>query len=813
MDKEKGQFYICFKYLLCISLVVFGLLTSLSIKAEQKKQVLANKLKTSQNVAELIPLLLEIKLNETLLPGIVHCYKDSSGRIWVSPNDLLDWHIRLPPYAPIIYHHQKLYSLDGYAGIRYKLDQYAMQLSIQAPAGVFALQSFDPYDTRLGALRPSDPGAFINYDGVALRNNSSGVNQTNLSALLGLGLFNRLGVGTANVLAYNKFSNDITTITQPNKLLRLDTTWTLDKPEKIASWRFGDAITGSTTWSGAARFAGIQYATNFTTQPNLVTFPLPGYQGEASIPSTVDVFVNSVLNQERMVNNGPYTFNNIPVISGAGTVQIVTQDILGRSQVVSFPYYASPLLLKPNLVNFSYEAGFIRNNYALNSNDYGQPLGVATYQRGMTDHLTLGTHAEVLSDQQTLGFSANYLLNQYGIASLTVAGGHNSLGEGGLFALGFVRQGPQLSYGFNSTVTSVNYLQLGDQPETAAPSLTNQFFLGYSLEDYGSLSMSYTMVNSRNFTAAKGISTVPTARLLTATYSRNLFKNISLGVGFVGDLQNSQTNQAFITLVFAPDRSHIVSNYASWQNHQFQDALQLSKPVPLGSGYGYNVIASNNSSRYAGADFTVQNEIGAYTARLGKGQGQANYELDASGSAIYFAGNGFLARKLTNSFALVQVPDYSHVDVFYQHQLMGHTDRNGNLLITELLPYQENILEIEPTTLPLDTEITTITKTVTPYWYSGVVARFPVKHLQGVVVHLLTPSGKFVPVGAEVILKDDYEKTSYVVGYDGELYLPDVTTSTLNGSVNWSDKTHYFTLHVPRTTEAIIELGNVYVTD
>ena len=810
MDKQKNRFYNRFKYLLCFLLVVFGLLTSLNIKAEEDKQVLENKLKKTDDRAELIPLLVEVKLNDTLLPDIVHCYKDSLGHIWINSNDLLDWQIRLPSFPPVIYQQRKLYLLDSYSGLRYTLDQYAMQLSIRAAAKLFNSQFFDPYSKRLGALRPSDPGAFINYDGVALRNTTQGVNQTNVSALLGLGLFNRLGVGTANLLAYNKFANDITTInTQPNKLLRLDTTWTLDKPEKIASWRFGDAITGSTYWSGAARFAGIQYATNFNTQPNLVTFPLPGYQGEASIPSTVDVFVNSVLNQERMVNNGPYTFNNIPVISGAGTVQVVTQDILGRSQVVSFPYYASPLLLKPDLVNFSYEAGFVRSNYALNSNDYGRPLGVVTYQRGITENLTLGTHAEMLSDQQTLGFSANYLLSQYGVASLALAGGHNSIGEGGLLALGFVRQGSQLSYGFNSTLTTANYLQLGTQPEAPSPSLINQFFLGYSLEDYGSLSMSYTMINTRDFNSNNGISTIPTARLLTGTYSRSLLHNISLSVGFVGDLRNSQTNQAFITLVFSPDNSHIVSNYASWQNRQFFDALQLTKPTPLGTGYGYNVIASNNSSRFAGADFTVQNEIGAYTARLGKGQGQANYELDASGSAIYFAGNGFLARKLTNGFALIQVPEYSGVDVFYQHQLMGHTNRNGNLLITKLLPYQENILEIEPTTLPLDTEIGAITKTVIPYYYSGVLARFPVKHLQGLVVHLLTPSGKFVPVGAEVTLKGDCEQTSYVVGYDGELYLPRVTHQMLNGVVKWDEKTSYFILNVPKSTEAIIELGNV----
>lgn len=810
MDKAKNRFYIGFKYSLVACFIVFCLLNSIVTEAKQGTGFLEEPPTTEKEKFYLIPLLLEIKLNESLLSDVTQAYKDNLGRVWIDGSVFRRWRMHLPRHRPFLYEGQKLYQLNWYPGLTYQLDQYAMQLSLQVPASLFTGQTFDPLSKRLGALRPKEPGAFLNYDMVGLKNNSPEINQTNLSALMGLGLFNRFGVGTADVLAYNKYANDITLLTnQSNKLVRLNTTWTLDEPEKIASWRFGDAITGSTYWSGAARFAGIQYATNFNTQPNLVTFPLPGYEGEAAIPSTVDVFVNSVLNQQQIVNNGPYIFNNIPVISGAGTVNIVTQDLLGRSQVVSFPYYASPLLLKPNLVNFSYEAGFIRDNYGVDSNDYGRFLGVATYQRGITDHLTLGGHAEVLFDQQTLSFSADYLVNQYGVASLAVSGGHNSLGEGGLLALGFVHQGAQFSYGFNTSLTTLNYLQLGDQPNTSPPSVINQLFFGYSLTDHGSLSTSYTMINSRNFNTANGFSNTPTARLLTASYSHNLYKNISLTIGFVGDLRNSQTNQAFLTLIFAPDINHTISNASNWQNHQFQDVLQFSKPIPLGTGYGYNLFASNNSSRYAGADITMQNEIGAYTARLGQGRGLASYELDASGSVIYFAGNGFLARKLTNSFALVQVPDFPNIDVFYENQLMGHTDKAGNLLITQLLPYQENSIAIEPTTLPLDTQIGMTTQTAVPYFSSGVLVKFPVKRMQGAVIHLLAPNGKSVPVGAELVLNTDHACMTYPVGYEGEVYIPDINDSTLVGSVHWDNHVYYFAVNIPKTDDPIIELGGV----
>ncbi len=368
MDTVKNRLCIGFKFVLIACFITFSLI-SVESNAKLEKEFLTKHAPQKKAKMKMVPLLLEIKLNGSLLPGITQCYKDPSGHIWIEESDLRQWGMKSNFHAPLKHRGEQLYKLDWHHNVSYQLDQYAMQLTISAPPQLFITQTFDPLSKRLGALRPKDPGAFLNYDAVALRNNSPGINQTNLSALMGLGLFNRLGVGTADVLAYNKYANNITLLTnQSSKLVRLNTTWTLDQPENIARWRLGDAITGSTYWSGASRFAGIQYATNFNTQPNLVTFPLPGYQGEAAIPSTVDVFVNSVLNQQQIVNNGPYIFNNIPVISGAGNVNVVTQDLLGRSKVVSFSYYASPQLLKPDLVDFSYEAGFVRDNYGVNSN-------------------------------------------------------------------------------------------------------------------------------------------------------------------------------------------------------------------------------------------------------------------------------------------------------------------------------------------------------------------------------------------------------------------------------------------------------------
>ena len=59
-----------------------------------------------------------------------------------------------------------------------------------------------------------------------------------------------------------------------SSFVRLDSTWTLDLPERRETLRVGDSISTTGAWGQAARFGGVHFGTNFATQPTLVTTPL-----------------------------------------------------------------------------------------------------------------------------------------------------------------------------------------------------------------------------------------------------------------------------------------------------------------------------------------------------------------------------------------------------------------------------------------------------------------------------------------------------------------------------------------------------------
>ena len=84
---------------------------------------------------------------------------------------------------------------------------------------------------------------------------------------------------------------------------------------------------------------------------------------------------------------GPFTIDRLPAITGAGQMQVVVTDALGRQQVITQPYYSGRTLLRQGLNEYSFEAGAIREDYGLRSNAYGDLILAGTFRRGLTERL------------------------------------------------------------------------------------------------------------------------------------------------------------------------------------------------------------------------------------------------------------------------------------------------------------------------------------------------------------------------------------------------------------------------------------------
>ena len=115
---------------------------------------------------------------------------------------------------------------------------------------------------------------------------------------------------------------------------------------------------------------------DFATRPDLVTLPLPSFSGSAAVPSTVDVYVNSVRTISQDVDGGPFRLTNLPILSGQGNASIIVRDSLRPRRHTTLPFLVSNKLLRGGLFDFSAEAGVPRLFYGVRSNIYsGAPAG------------------------------------------------------------------------------------------------------------------------------------------------------------------------------------------------------------------------------------------------------------------------------------------------------------------------------------------------------------------------------------------------------------------------------------------------------
>jgi outer membrane usher protein len=676
----------------------------------------------------------EVTINGEHLPSALLVRRDSDGTLLVRASDLKSLRLKTPPVGAMLVNGQRYYRIGKEIGATVTFDEATQSVDLNLPPQAFtATRSRYASSADAAGKVATQLGAFFNYDASAERTGR----QSSAGGFLEFGLFGAKGVLTAAALAQAD--------SRSASGVRLDTAWTRDFPDRMVTLRVGDSISTAGAWGRSVRFGGIQYGTNFSTQPTLVTTPLLSAKGEAVVPSTVDVFVNGQPVASEQVRPGPFQIDGVPAINGAGQMQVVVTDALGRQQVVSQPYYAGTSLLRSGLNEYSVEAGAIRRNYAKRSNDYANFVGAATYSRGVTDSLTAGAHAEAQSGgAAAAGVDGALQVGTLGIVSGTAAAGGDRSSRGWLGGLGFERSGPRVSLYARGLYASQGFAQLGDSALVDRPKLRAFGGLGFNLLPYGSLQLAYGL--QTNWTS-------PTVETFGLGYS--------LGLGALGFLNlfasystaESSNSDVFLTwtLPLGDRRTSSAAlrrASATGRGNELEAVASLQQSLPAGSGSGY--AASISSADEAHFGYAYQGTSGTVGVDLARANAQDGVRVGGTGGVAITGAGVMPSRRLDQSFAVVQVADYPNVEVFVDNQPVGRTDSRGRVMLDRLLPYQANEISVDPNKLPMDATVAKSSMTVTPAYRSGLTLRFPVSRADAVTLRLVQTGGKPVPAGAEV---------------------------------------------------------------
>lgn len=707
------------------------------------------------------PATLSLNVNGDRRPGVVLVVLDS-GRTYLGREVLATLNLAKPGSLPsgMEFEGRKYVDLAAIPGISYRIDSGRQELVLDiAPETLRGTQASLISGSR---LRPKTPdwGGFANYTlfGYADDGGTYGKSSQYVSGAGEIALFGPYGTGLVSAIA----NPSVVGYGQENKFVRLDSSWRYDDVDKMRTLVVGDAISLPGSWGQAVRYGGIQFSSNFSLQPGFITYPLQSIGGLAALPSTVDIYANNQRLAAQPVQGGPFTINNVPLISGAGEMSVVVRNAFGQEQIISQPFYVAQQLLAPGLSQFAVDFGGARYNYGIESADYRGWIGSGVYRRGITDELTLEGRVEGSNSVRGAGAVADYLLGRVGVFTAGAIGSSGDRGEGARAIVGFSRQAERFSFTARTTWASPDYEAVGE----VGPRLSRLSFgsVATNLGRAGSLALAWARQDYRE---------LPSLDVGTITYSipagpLGFFTlSASRSVG-----EPSQT-QVFAGFSFPLGTASGFTGYQNTRNNGRDDGFGIASVVqapPIGEGYGYRVMAQTNERAEAGV--TYANAIGRYTLDAARYDGQNAVRGTISGGIAVLGGGAFLARPITESFGVVRVGNIAGVDVLQDNVSVGKTDAAGRVIVSRIPAYSPSKISIDPMTAPLDTRISKTQEWVTSYSRSGVLIDFPLKRERNALLRFVDAQGRPLPAGSLVTV--DGRDDRHPIGFDGEAFVTDL---------------------------------------
>jgi outer membrane usher protein FimD/PapC len=698
--------------------------------------------------------------------------------------------------------HLSMKSIDG---AQIKFDEKRLSLDIQLPPGMLPSQRLNLGATLPGVpIQSRAPGGFLNYRFGYSR--GGGIESYNGATELGVNL------GEFLLLDNRIFSRDAA----HTQGIRLQTQLVYDQPEALRRWAIGDSLASSGELGSSLNLGGLSVSKLYQMNPYIIKQPLAAYSGAIALPSTVAIYMDGALLRSEKVAPGNFNLQNLNYVGGPGlrNVDVVVRDPFGREERISFPYFFSDQLLARGLHEYSYNAGFIRRNYGVASNDYGTFAVSAFHRYGWSDVLTAGLGGDATRDHFNFGPRASINTVKAGVIAGGIAvsrdGSTGTSGTAASIAHTFTRGA--FSTQILARRFSENYSVIGFSPADK-PRLERSLGISYGNRDAGTFSLSQTVQ-----TVYGGATDQNT---ITFGYSRTLARNVSLAANLSRVTQVTSGYAAFISISFFP-RNDLTANvsHQKAKDGGTSDQVQFNKVVPTGEGLGYRMVAerSVNSGvieetispfiQYNARDAMLTAE-GTEFVRGGAGF----YQLTIAGAATYIGNGLHLSRPINDSYGLVKVePPLAGVRVLKSSAEIGVTDATGTVFIPNLGSYQVNEVGVQPKDIPLDYTISRSLQRLRPPLRAGAIASFEVTRTRAVTGRLKLRDGPTISAieNREVVLTAVAGTARLSTIRGGDFYLENLIPGPYSARLSVEGKSCKLELTVPDTQEIVTDLGDIF---
>ena len=757
--------------------------------------------------------------------------RNETGDFLVKTEDMKAIGFREPTGTTIAIEGDPYLSLHSMTGVQFAFDADTLSLVITAPPSLLGKKIINFKAPQLEKVYyPRDSSVFLNYgaDYVA----GSGFSFSSFS------LANQLGIRTKDLLFLS--DSTYTKSQDQERFVRMQSSVTYDDRKELRRFIAGDFFATSGDLGSSLNLGGVSFTKVYRIDPYFINYPTIHLAGQVALPSQANIYLNGAQIKSEKLSPGQFELRNISYYGGAGVLDVVIKDAFGREQRINYPFYfADSFLLKQGLQEYSYNLGFLRDQFGFESNRYTDLAFSAFHRYGLSDWATIGFSTEGKNNLYNLGPRATFLAGNAGIFSLALAGSTGQSSTTGAACLAsYLYQGLSVGSRFSLAGFSKKYSIVTSGTPADKTKFQASAGISYTNRRIGSLSFDYTTtkkyVGQDQQTAA-------------VTYTHNLTSEITISSIFRRVKNTDYSNEFFLSLSYTPKLDiYFNASYESTKGVR-NEVLEVQKNPPVGEGYGYRAILGKSNTDNQ-ASYSVNPSLqynarygiyrGEYANQLTSGQAIEQYHLSTSGALVYIGNTFGLTRPVYDSFGLVQVGNLEGVKVLVNSQEIGTTDSSGKVFVPTLGSYYQNQVGINDKEIPIDYYLSHVVKLVSPPLRSGSCINFAAKKLQPITGMLkINSNGTVKPLEfLEVSLSVDGKDVTFPTGTGGEFYIdisqseefkklaaaeengcPSIAAGTsvfikpgsYEATVTYEGKRQTFTVTIPSSTDPIIDLGQI----
>ncbi|HUI67350.1 MAG TPA: fimbria/pilus outer membrane usher protein [Nitrospirota bacterium] len=699
---------------------------------------------------------------------------DNERNLFIREEDLKALKLKYAEGRTVLIGNEQYVPLSAVLDVTYNFDEKSLTVAIIGKTTEVQKTSVDLFSlksTPQNVYYPRETSAFLNY-GLTYSYSSTDGFQS-FTAI------NKVGVSSGNIF----FTSDsqYTKTEQSASFVRLQSSATYERWGDLQWLVLGDQFANSGDLGSTVNMGGIGFSKVYKLDPYLITQPVMDLKGTVTLPTQAEIYLDGTLVGKQPIAPGSFELKNLYSYTGAHNIDLVLRDPFGNIQRISYPAYFSTQLLREGLHEYSYNVGFLREQYGVESNDYGKAVFSAFHRYGLTNAVNIGARAEGGDGVYNGGISTAFLVPRVGQFALSLAGSsaNGNKGSAGSFQysyqLGSFNTNVLLR-GYSRDYATISSVVSDSTDSTSSTKYEENLGMGFMVDPLGSFSLNYASSETYD-----GVSTRTTA----ANYSRVLSRITSLFATASTTQSSSYSNKinaVFIGLNINFDwnlRGSVQYNHSGDTN---SETVQLQKDTPVGEGLGYRLSLNQNetgstntksfspfiqyNARYGvlTLDSSIQNSAGV-TSEL--------YNLSVAGSFVYTGGFTGISRPVSDSFSIVMADKLQGAAVSNNGQEIGKTDSSGTLIVPTLTSYNRNQITLDTKNIPIDYSISDVNRTLTPSLWSGSCVFFDARKVRALIGTLFVQSDdKKTPLEyIDIMLKVGEKEVAFPTGKGGEFYL------------------------------------------